>query len=300
MKRKRNKGPRRKRANKRTRLDLARQWIPTFSGKNIIKGYRNYFGVDFEAAIRELELLGVKHDPNYVAHLRNTIAGGLLARKRKKEERKRAQEELDLFDQDEVFAFIAGYTAGGAPYGTMWEEMRESTSDPDEEEDLEVFDGYPYYFFDADLLVEGADLRSGDWSTELSRSHTVMKVNFKRLDHIQICIPFGAEDQAREFYGNVLGLSEIPKPELLKKNGGMWFAIADIQLHVGVENIPGPSKRHPAFEVENVRAVRAYLESQGVKTRDEPTLEGVERFSFYDPFENRIELMERTDYEMDQ
>jgi catechol 2,3-dioxygenase-like lactoylglutathione lyase family enzyme len=121
-----------------------------------------------------------------------------------------------------------------------------------------------------------------------------MKINFKRLDHVQICIPFGAEEQAREFYRNVLGLLEIPKPELLKKNGGMWFAIADIQLHVGIENITGPSKRHPAFEVEDVLAVRTYLESHGVRTRDEPALVGVERFSFYDPFENRIELMEKT------
>jgi catechol 2,3-dioxygenase-like lactoylglutathione lyase family enzyme len=127
-----------------------------------------------------------------------------------------------------------------------------------------------------------------------------MKINFKRLDHVQICIPFGAEDQAREFYGRVLGLSEIPKPELLQKNGGMWFAIADIQLHVGVENVSGPSKRHPAFEVEDIQTVRTYLESHGVKTRDEPTLEGVKRFSFYDPFENRFELMERSGIEMEQ
>jgi catechol 2,3-dioxygenase-like lactoylglutathione lyase family enzyme len=121
-----------------------------------------------------------------------------------------------------------------------------------------------------------------------------MKINFKRLDHVQICIPFGAEEQAREFYSSVLGLLEIPKPDLLKKNGGMWFAIADIQLHIGVENIAGPSKRHPAFEVEDAQAVRTYLESQGVRTRDEPSLDGVERFSFYDPFENRIELLEKS------
>src|SRR5882724_536570 len=111
MKRKLNKRTRRKRANKAMRLQMARQWIPTYSGNNIIRAYRKYFGVDFEAAIRELELLGVKHDPTYVSNLRSTIAGEILARKRKKEERKRAQEEFDLFDQDERFAFIAGYTA---------------------------------------------------------------------------------------------------------------------------------------------------------------------------------------------
>jgi hypothetical protein len=55
----------------------------------------------------------------------------------------------------------------------------------------------------------------------------------------------------------------------------------------------GPSKRHPAFEVDDVEGVRLYLESNGVKTRDEPLIEGLKRFSFYDPWNNRIELIEK-------
>ena len=122
-----------------------------------------------------------------------------------------------------------------------------------------------------------------------------MKINIRRLNHVQICVPFGEEERAREFYGGLLGLEEIEKPEVLKKNGGMWYKIADIQLHVGVEDAGGSaSKRHPGFEVEDVRGVRAYLERSGVRTKDEPTLAGVERFSFFDPFGNRIELMENT------
>ncbi|HWW75900.1 MAG TPA: hypothetical protein VNZ44_10910, partial [Pyrinomonadaceae bacterium] len=75
-----------------------------------------------------------------------------------------------------------------------------------------------------------------------------MKIKFNRLDHVQVCIPRGTEDAAREFYGRLLGLEEIEKPEVLKKNGGMWYALADIQLHVGVEPEVAPSKRHPGFE----------------------------------------------------
>jgi len=121
-----------------------------------------------------------------------------------------------------------------------------------------------------------------------------MKIKFNRLDHVQVCIPRGAEDRAREFYGRVLGLEEIEKPEVLKKNGGMWYALADIQLHVGVEAEVAPSKRHPGFEVEDAKGVRAYLEGRGVKTKDEPDLPGVAyRFSFFDPFGNRIELLEK-------
>ena len=122
-----------------------------------------------------------------------------------------------------------------------------------------------------------------------------MKIQFKRFDHVQVCIPKGTEDRAREFYGGLLGLAEIEKPEVLKKNGGMWYGVADVQLHVGVEDVVAPSKRHPAFDVEDAKAVRAYLEENQVRTRDEPDIPGVvHRFSFFDPFGNRIELLEKT------
>ena len=122
-----------------------------------------------------------------------------------------------------------------------------------------------------------------------------MRIQFKRLDHVQVCIPRGAEDRARDFYGRLLGLEEIEKPEVLKANGGLWYSVADVQLHVGVEETVAPSKRHPAFDVEDAKQVRAYLERHGVRTKDEPDIPGVvHRFSLFDPFGNRIELLERT------
>jgi catechol 2,3-dioxygenase-like lactoylglutathione lyase family enzyme len=120
-----------------------------------------------------------------------------------------------------------------------------------------------------------------------------MKIQFKRLDHVQVCVPRGTEGEAREFYGGLLGLEEIEKPDVLKKNGGLWYSVADVQLHVGVEDEVAPSKRHPAFEVEDVAGVRAFLEQRGVRTKDEEEITGQRRFSFFDPFGNRIELLER-------
>jgi catechol 2,3-dioxygenase-like lactoylglutathione lyase family enzyme len=121
-----------------------------------------------------------------------------------------------------------------------------------------------------------------------------MKINIKRLDHVQLCVPPGAEDEAREFYGTLLGLREIEKPAPLRANGGLWFEMADIQLHIGIERDQSKSKRHPAFEVEDAGAIRRYLEQSGVRTKDEIELVGMERFSFFDPFDNRIEFFERT------
>jgi catechol 2,3-dioxygenase-like lactoylglutathione lyase family enzyme len=120
-----------------------------------------------------------------------------------------------------------------------------------------------------------------------------MKIQFKRFDHVQVCIPVGAEARAREFYGGLLGLEEIEKPEALRKNGGLWYSVAGVQLHVGAEDVVAPSKRHPAFEVEDVPGVRAYLERHGVRIKDEEVIPGQRRFSLFDPFGNRIELLEK-------
>ena len=119
-----------------------------------------------------------------------------------------------------------------------------------------------------------------------------MKINFKRLDHIQLCIPIGMEKEARNFYTNVLRLTEIPKPAQLKPNGGLWFQIANIQLHLGTEDITIRSKSHPAFEIEDLLSVRSYLEENNIPTQNEIQVNGQIRFSFRDPFGNRIEFLE--------
>ena len=119
-----------------------------------------------------------------------------------------------------------------------------------------------------------------------------MKPVFKRLNHIQVCIPAGAEERARAFYGGVLGLREIPKPDALTTDGGLWYAIADVQIHVSVVAAPDKADRHAAFEVENLAAIIAYLQAQGVTTKSSRRIPGAQRASFYDPFGNRIELME--------
>ena len=118
-------------------------------------------------------------------------------------------------------------------------------------------------------------------------------IQFKRLDHIQICIPVGKEAEARQFYAEIIGLQEIPKPAALIPNGGVWYQIADIQLHIGMENEINRSKRHPAFEVADLEAARAHLERYGVRIKEDIPIPGQSRFSFIDPFGNRIELLQK-------
>lgn len=119
-------------------------------------------------------------------------------------------------------------------------------------------------------------------------------IEFKKLDHVQICIPKGKESEARQFYTTIIGLREIDKPEMLLVNGGLWYEIADIQLHIGVEDQTCKSKRHPAFEVTDLKKARQYLLSHGVSLKEEIQIPGQMRFSFNDPFGNRIELLQKT------
>ena len=118
-----------------------------------------------------------------------------------------------------------------------------------------------------------------------------MKIKFKKINHVQLCVPIGEEEKAKEFYCDILGLEEIERPESLNNIAGFWLQIADISLHIGTENISGTSKRHPAFEVAYLNDVKRYLINCGVKITEDQKIPGINRFSFYDYWGNRIELI---------
>src|SRR5689334_15502144 len=46
---------------------------------------------------------------------------------------------------------------------------------------------------------------------------------FISIDHVQLAMPMGGEDQAHKFYVDLLGMREVPKPSELAKRGGCWF-----------------------------------------------------------------------------
>lgn len=113
------------------------------------------------------------------------------------------------------------------------------------------------------------------------------------LDHVQLAMPAGGEDQARSFYRDVLGLVEVPKPANLAGRGGVWFAAGSLKLHLGVEAEFRPARKaHPALLVANLAALLEACERAGyAATVDEP-LEGYNRAYLSDPFGNRIEVLE--------
>ena len=115
------------------------------------------------------------------------------------------------------------------------------------------------------------------------------------IDHVQLAAPRGCEAAARDFFGRLLGLPEIEKPEPLRSRGGCWFKVGDRQLHIGVEEHFQPAtKAHPAFSVSDVQALFATLEKAGVRCVRDETLGRVRRFYINDPWGNRLEFTEPT------
>ena len=113
------------------------------------------------------------------------------------------------------------------------------------------------------------------------------------IDHVQLAIPPGGEAAARAFYGGVLGLAEVPKPEAMRARGGMWFDCGAFQIHLGIEDGMRPSaKVHPALVVTDFDAWLARLAAAGCDWKPADDLPGVRRGHTKDPAGNRIELIE--------
>jgi catechol 2,3-dioxygenase-like lactoylglutathione lyase family enzyme len=116
------------------------------------------------------------------------------------------------------------------------------------------------------------------------------------VDHVQLAMPAGGEDAARRFYGEVLGLEEVPKPAALTGRGGAWFQCGGVRLHLGVEADFRPARKaHPALRVEGLTALIVRCVDAGYPVERAVPLPGVERVHVADPFGNRIEFIEVRD-----
>ena len=102
------------------RLQAAKKWIPTFTGKNLARGYGNHFGVDQVCALLELRLLGHSISDERIDGARR-VAKVREGEKERKRQSRRA--EFNPYpDSDNHHYYVAGYTSGGFAYGITWEE----------------------------------------------------------------------------------------------------------------------------------------------------------------------------------
>ena len=114
------------------------------------------------------------------------------------------------------------------------------------------------------------------------------------LDHVQLAAPPGCEADARRFFGDLLGLDELEKPEPLRARGGAWFRVGAQQLHVGVAEPFAPARKaHPALRVrpDALDDLAGRLTAAGVEVRWDDALPGARRFYANDPWGNRLEFV---------
>lgn len=114
------------------------------------------------------------------------------------------------------------------------------------------------------------------------------------FDHVQLAMPSGGEEVARNFYVHALGLTEQPKPLSLGKHGGAWFSQGGVHLHLGVEQEFRPARKaHPGLLIDDLKALLAHLATMGIDFKEDHELPGYARAFVHDPFGNRLELLQK-------
>ena len=114
------------------------------------------------------------------------------------------------------------------------------------------------------------------------------------IDHVQVAAPVGCESEARAFYGELLGVEELPKPEPLASRGGCWFRVGAQELHVGVEEPFTPARKaHPSFVVSDLDGLASRLAAAGLDVAYNDEIPGTKRFETADPFGNRLEFRQQ-------
>ena len=114
------------------------------------------------------------------------------------------------------------------------------------------------------------------------------------IEHVQLAMPPSRESEAIDFYEGVLGLTQIAKPAHLAVRGGCWFEAGEARIHLGVtENFVPAVKAHPAFLVTSLADLVSKFRERGITVTFDQPLEGFDRCYVDDPFDNRIEFMER-------
>lgn len=113
-----------------------------------------------------------------------------------------------------------------------------------------------------------------------------------RLHHVQVSCRRGGEPAAREFYGELLGLTEVAKPPGLAARGGVWFRDPGVEVHVGVEEPFAPAgKAHPAFLVDDLDAMAGRLAVAGHDVSWDENFPAYRRFHTCDGAGNRVEVL---------
>ena len=122
-----------------------------------------------------------------------------------------------------------------------------------------------------------------------------MKIEYRRVNHVTVAVPAGQHEKVKSFYGGILGLKEVTPPATV--NGAydiLWFQWLDVLLHIDFTPpwFKPAENRHLAVEVDDLAAVRDYLQKRGAEIREAVVIPDRLRFYVLDPFGNYFEFIE--------
>ena len=121
----------------------------------------------------------------------------------------------------------------------------------------------------------------------------MMTIGILEINHVNVIVPKPLEEAAKNFYGSVLGLREIPKPKELQGRGGAWYELGSVQLHLSAkaQSDDGQAKGHVCYTVADVASAEQHLRAAGVEIiPDDQPIAGQPRFYVRDPGGNLIEI----------
>ena len=122
-----------------------------------------------------------------------------------------------------------------------------------------------------------------------------MGIGIIEVNHVNVTVPAALEQSAKHFYGTVLGLQQMPKPEGTRQSMGAWFELGGIQLHLSVEdNVQNEaSERHVCYRVADAASAELHFRNAGTEIiPDKRPVKGTSRFFVRDPGGNMIEITE--------
>ncbi|HYX30825.1 MAG TPA: VOC family protein [Pyrinomonadaceae bacterium] len=114
------------------------------------------------------------------------------------------------------------------------------------------------------------------------------------LHHVNVTVAPELEAAAKNFYGSVLGLEQIPKPSATRQSGA-WYRIGENQLHLSVEDAQASlSSRHVCFAVSDLAAAEKKFREAGIEILpDSRPIPGADRFYVRDPGGNQLEIVQQ-------
>lgn len=117
-----------------------------------------------------------------------------------------------------------------------------------------------------------------------------------RVQHVSVPMPADGHAQARRFYGEVLGMREIPQPTTLVQNSVVWFSAGPDgdEVHCFVDDPfrEGSPEQHLCLQVDDIDAYRQTLAAHDVQPEETTPIRNRPRFFVHDPFGNRVEIVQ--------